>query len=129
MPTIKVREIAFSRSGDKGDVSNVHVVPFREADYDLLLEELTVDRVAEAYEGLVDGPIERYEFEGISAINFVMYGALDGGVIGRSLNMDIHGKSRGNIMVDIDVEVPIDFQLPTTPGEDDRRGRLHPERD
>lgn len=129
MPTIKLKEIAFSRSGDKGDISNVHVVPFRTDDYDLLLEELTTDRVAEAYDGLVEGPIERYEFEGISALNFVMYEALDGGVIGRSLNMDIHGKSRGNIMMNIDIAVPADFELPEKPSDEDRRGRLHPEVD
>lgn len=126
MRSIKVKEIAFSRSGDKGDISNVHVVPYRTDDYELLMEALTVDRVAEAYDGLVDGPIERYPFDGISAINFVMHEALDGGVIGRSLNMDIHGKSRGNIMMDIDIEVPDDFELPETPSDEDRRGRLHP---
>ena len=129
MKSIKVKEIAFSRSGDKGDISNIHVVPYRRADYDLLLEELTVDVVADAYDGLVHGPIERYEFEGISAVNFVMHEALAGGVIGRSLNIDIHGKSRGNIMMDIDIDVPDDFDLPETPSDEDRRGRLHPNLD
>lgn len=115
MRTIPVKEVAFARSGDKGDISNVHVHPYRESDYDLLKDQLTVDRVAAAYDGLVDGPIERYEFEGIFTLNFVMHDALGGGVVGRTLNLDIHGKSRGNVLMDMEIEVPDNFDVPSHP--------------
>lgn len=116
---IVLRDVAFARSGDKGDVSNVHVHPYRERDYQLLLDRLTVERVRAAFGALVDGPIERYELPGSSSINFVMHDALDGGVVGRSLNRDIHGKSRGNLMMEMKLEVPDEFEPPTDHSEID----------
>lgn len=102
--TVKLREIAFARSGEKGNTSNVGVVPFDEKDYDLLVEKLTVEKVKGCYEGLVRGPIVRYELPGIKAINFVMYDALQGGV-SRSLNLDVHGKNRSRLILDLDIEL------------------------
>lgn len=113
MKEVVLRDIAFARSGDKGDVSNVHVHPYRERDYQLLLDRLTVERVGAAFGALVDGPIERYELPGSSSINFVMHDALGGGVVGRSLNRDIHGKSRGNLLMAMTLEVPEDYEPPT----------------
>lgn len=104
MKTIKLREVAFSRAGDKGDISNVSVIPYDEKDFELVKEQITIKRVKEAYGELVKGKIERYEFIGIKALNFVMYGALDGGV-SRSLCLDLHGKSRGSIMGNIELTV------------------------
>ena len=105
MKTIKLREIALSRAGDKGDISNVSIIPYDEKDYNLVKEQITVERVKEAYGELVKGEIERYEFPGIKALNFVMYEALGGGV-SRSLCLDLHGKSRGAIMGNIELTVP-----------------------
>lgn len=101
--TVKLREIAFARSGDKGNTSNVGVVPFNEKDYDLLLKKVTVEKVKEIYKGLVEGQIVRYEMPGIKAINFVMYDALQGGV-SRSLNLDVHGKNRSRLILDMDID-------------------------
>lgn len=101
---VKLREIAFARSGEKGNTSNVGVVPFDGKHYDLLLKQLTVEKVKEKYKGLVEGPIERYELPGIKALNFVMYNALQGGV-SRSLNLDVHGKNRSRLILDMDIEL------------------------
>jgi hypothetical protein len=104
MKVVKLREIAFTRSGDKGNISNVGVIPYDEKDYDLLLKQLTVEKVKEVYDGLVEGPVVRYEFPGIKGINFVMYNALQGGV-SRSLNFDVHGKNRSRLILDLDIEL------------------------
>jgi hypothetical protein len=53
----------------------------------------------------VKGEIKRYELPGIKALNFVMYEALGGGV-SRTLCLDLHGKSRGEIMGGIEIELP-----------------------
>jgi hypothetical protein len=111
MNTIKLREIAFSRSGDKGNISNVMLIPYRGSDYGLLLKRVTVQKVEEAYESLVEGDIIRYELEGSKSMNFVMHKALDGGV-SESLCLDTHGKSRGVVMLDIEIEVPSDYSPP-----------------
>lgn len=98
----KLREIAYSRSGDKGDISNVCVFPYDDADYDRLREVLTVETVRAKYGPLVKGDIVRYELPGTCGLNFVMYGALDGGV-SISLRVDPHGKSMQNLILDIDI--------------------------
>ena len=105
MKRVKLRELALSRSGDKGDISNVSVIPYDEKYYDVIKKQVTVESVRAAYGALVQGEIKRFELPGIKALNFVMYGALGGGV-SRSLCLDVHGKSRGAIMGTIEIEVP-----------------------
>lgn len=105
MPTIPLRAIAFTRSGDKGDTANIGVVPYDERHYDLLRDAVTVERVRELFGPLVRGRIVRYELPGIRALNFVLERALSGGVA-KSLNLDAHGKSWGNLMLRLPVEVP-----------------------
>ena len=105
MGEVLLREVAFSRSGDKGDVSNIGVVPYREADFGWLREELTVERVRAVFGDLVKGRVTRYELPGIGALNFVLEEALSGGV-SRSLNLDAHGKSWGNLMLRAAVNAP-----------------------
>jgi hypothetical protein len=100
-----LREIAYTRSGDKGDTSNIGVIPYREEDYELLKEQVTVERVRALFGELVKGEIVRYEFPGIKALNFVMTRALSGGV-SKSLNLDAHGKSWGNLMLRLEIDVP-----------------------
>jgi len=97
---VLLRDIAYSRSGDKGDISNITVIPFDRSDWDFLVENLTTERVAERFAGLVTGRVERFEMPGLCALNFVMYGALDGGV-STSLRLDPHGKSYQSVMLDI----------------------------
>lgn len=105
MATITLREIAFARSGDKGDTSNIGLVPFDEDDFDLLAREVSADRVAHLFGELVRGGVHRYEFSGIRALNFVLERALSGGV-SRSLNLDAHGKSWGNLLLTMEITVP-----------------------
>ncbi len=109
MKKTRLRKIAFSRSGDKGDISNVSVIPYNEDQYELIKEQLTIERVREAYGPLVKGEIKRYELPGAKSLNFVLYRALEGGV-SRSLCLDLHGKSRCVIMGSIEIEVPDEIE-------------------
>jgi hypothetical protein len=111
MKTVKLRQMAHARAGDKGNISNIGVFPYRDQDYDLLLEALTVDRVKGKFEGIVKGTITRYEAPVLKALNFVMEEALNGGV-SRSLSLDKHGKSFSLLMLDIDIDVPDDYSAP-----------------
>jgi|APHM01.1.fsa_nt_gi hypothetical protein len=113
MKMIRLRQIAFARSGDKGDISNVMIIPYRGSDYDLLLEKVTTQKVKKAYGDLVKGEIVRYSLGGTKAMNFVMHEALDGGV-SESLCLDTHGKSRGVIMLNIKIQVSSDYSPPKT---------------
>lgn len=98
-----LREIACARAGDKGNVSNVVVVPYDRADYDFLLEQLTEARVKEHFRELVRGEVRRYEMPGIGALNYVMHDALAGGVT-RSIWLDPHGKARASLMLSIELD-------------------------
>jgi hypothetical protein len=105
MASVPLRAIAFARSGDKGDTANIGVVPYDEQHFDLLRATVTVERVKALFGPLVQGRIERYELPGIGALNFVLEHALGGGV-SKSLNLDAHGKSLGNLMLRLRIEVP-----------------------
>ena len=77
---MKLYEIAHSRTGDKGDISNISLIPWNEADYPMLKEQVTAQRVKEYFSEICLGKVTRYEADGICALNFVMEQALGGGV-------------------------------------------------
>ena len=99
---MKLREIAYSRSGDKGDTSNICVFVYDPADYPRIAEALTVDVVRERFGSLVRGDVTRYEIPSAHGLNFVLTRALGGGV-SLTLRADPHGKSYQNLVLDIDV--------------------------
>jgi hypothetical protein len=98
-----VRDIAHARAGDKGNTSNVCVWAYDAADYPLLKETLTADRIRRAYPDLIRGSVERYEIEHLHGLNFVMREALEGGV-NASLNLDSHGKSWSYLILALPIE-------------------------
>src|ERR1700719_3796612 len=99
---MKLRDIAFSRAGDKCDVSNVCVFPYDESDFELLKEKVTVEKVRAKFGERVKGNIVRYEYPKLKGLNFVMYGAQDGGAT-YSLRPDRYGKSHASLMLDLDI--------------------------
>jgi len=101
---MKLREIAHSRTGDKGNTSNISVIAYDKSHYALLREQVTAERVKTLFAGIVHGEVVRYELPGIGALNFVMQNALGGGVT-RSLALDAHGKGLSSALLDIDIEV------------------------
>lgn len=100
---MKLRAIAHSRSGDKGDVSNLSLIAHDPTDYPVLLREVTAARVKAHFGSLVAGEVVRYEVESLGALNFVMRQALGGGVT-RSLCLDTHGKSLSSALLDLEIE-------------------------
>nr|WP_041757477.1 hypothetical protein [Bradyrhizobium sp. ORS 278] len=99
---MKLRDIAHSRTGDKGDTSNISVIAYDPRHYPLLLAEVTAERVRAHFAGIVLGEVVRYELPNIAALNFVMSRALGGGVT-RSLALDAHGKSLSSALLDLDI--------------------------
>lgn len=101
--TVPLRAIAYSRSGDKGNISNVSVIAHEAKDWDLIRDQVTVEAVARIYAGLYDGKITRYELPGTRALNFVIEGALAGGV-SVSLRVDPHGKSMQSLVLGLEIQ-------------------------
>ena len=99
---MKLKEICHSRTGDKGDISIISLIPWNEADYPMLKEQVTAQRVKEYFSEICLGKVTRYEADGICALNFVMEQALGGGVL-RSLAMDKHGKSLSSALLEMEL--------------------------
>lgn len=102
---MKLREIAHSRTGDKGNASNISVIAYEQRHYPLLREQVTAERVKALFAGIVHGSVVRYELPNIGALNFVMQQALGGGVT-RSLALDAHGKGLSSALLDLEIVDP-----------------------
>ena len=99
---MKLWDIAHSRTGDKGNISNVSLIAYDIKDFELLKEKVTVEVVKEWFKDIVKGEVKRYELPQLGALNFVMNDALGGGVT-RSLALDKHGKSLSSYLLDIEI--------------------------
>jgi len=99
---MKLRELAHARSGDKGDVSNISVIAYDAAGYERVRAVLTPERVKRHLGGMVRGEVRRYDLPGLLALNFVLNGALGGGVT-RSLALDAHGKCLSGLLLELDL--------------------------
>lgn len=99
---MKLKEIAHSRTGDKGNISVISVIAYQEEDYEIIKEKITVEKVKEFFKEIAQGTITRYEIDTIGALNFVMEDALGGGVT-RSLAIDMHGKTLGSALLEMEI--------------------------
>jgi hypothetical protein len=99
---MKLGEIAHSRTGDKGNTSNISVIAYDERNYPLIERFVTAERVKTHFSEIVRGEVLRYELPQLGALNFVLKGALGGGVT-RSLALDAHGKSLSSALLDLDL--------------------------
>jgi hypothetical protein len=104
---MKLREIAHSRTGDKGNISNISVIAYDAKHFSLLKQQVTAERVKAHFAGVVEGEVVRYELPNIAALNFVMDQTLGGGVT-RSLALDAHGKSLSSALLDLEIVPPSD---------------------
>ncbi|RAS82100.1 AtuA-related protein [Priestia endophytica] len=100
----KLYDIAHSRAGDKGNTLMLSLIPYNEQDYHLLCEKITAEKVRKHLEGIVEGEVIRYELPNISALQFVCYNAMRGGVT-TSLSIDTHGKSLSYALLEMEVDV------------------------
>ncbi len=99
----RLHDIAHARAGDKGDTSSVAVYVYDPADYPVLKETLTPERVKAAFPELLRGEVVRYDLDRLHGVNLVMRQALEGGVNG-SLNLDSHGKSWSFLILGLAIE-------------------------
>lgn len=99
---MKLRDLAHSRTGDKGDISNISVIAYDRRNYAALKAWITPERVKQHFTGIVRGEVVRYEIETLGALNFVMQQALGGGVT-RSLALDAHGKCLASALLDMEM--------------------------
>jgi len=97
-----LRDIAHARTGDKGDICNISLIAFDARHYPRLLAHATPERVGALFAGIGIVDVRRYELPRLGALNFVITGALSGGVT-RSLALDAHGKSLSALLLTMEI--------------------------
>jgi hypothetical protein len=115
--TVTLRRLAYARSGDKGNNANIGVIARRPEFAGVIREQVTTARVAAFFGQYIDGPVSRWELPGLSALNFVLEGALGGRGGTSTLRYDPQGKSFGAMLLELPISVPSEW---------DRDGLLTP---
>jgi len=108
---VKLRELAHSRAGDKGDTSNLSLIAYDARHYEHLRRHVTAAAVREHLAGIAAGDVVRHELPDLAAFNFVLARALGGGVT-RSLALDAHGKSLSSALLELEVPDPDGWPAP-----------------
>lgn len=105
MARVKLMDIAISRSGDKGDSSNVGVMAKTPELYEFLREKLTPEVVKKFFREICKGEVVRYEIPNLRALNFILHDSLGGGGT-ETLITDAQGKVHGLAMLHMELDVP-----------------------
>ena len=103
--TVPLHQIAHARAGDKGNTSSISLWAYDPGDYLLIKEQVTADKVKQAFPRLIQGEVVLYELDHLHGLNFVLYDALEGGV-NTSLGLDSHGKSWSYLLLSLPIEIP-----------------------
>jgi hypothetical protein len=110
MTRIRLEEIAHARSGDKGDGSNVGVIAYTDAGYRLLDRLLTPERVKHHFSSICLGSVERFNVPNLKALNFILHDSLGGGG-SESVKTDAQGKTHGQALLRMELDLPSDVSL------------------
>jgi len=101
-------DIACTRSGDKGDSSNIGIVFEYPEIYNWALENITSEVVKKHLDGIAKEEVVRYELPNLMALNFIIKGSLEGGG-SDSLLHDAQGKTHGQLLLLLELDVPESF--------------------
>lgn len=102
---MKLRDLAYARSGDKGSWANVALFGRTPAAYRWMREHVTAAMVEDYFRPLGVGAVTRYDVPNLEALNFVLPGVLAGGG-SRSLRIDAQGKTLGMALLEMTVAAP-----------------------
>jgi hypothetical protein len=107
--SVPLRRLAYARSGDKGNNANIGVIARRPEFAQVIADQVTTERVRAHFAHYVDGSVRRWAMPGLSAVNFVLEGALGGRGGTSTLRYDPQGKSFGAMLLEIPIAVPADW--------------------
>jgi len=102
---VRLIALAWARSGDKGNLSNIGLVARKPEWLPLLWNRVTTERVRSYFAHLTHGRVERFYLPGTASMNLLLHDALDGGGPS-SMRMDPLGKGMGQMLLDMTVPVP-----------------------
>ncbi|MGX1500477.1 acyclic terpene utilization AtuA family protein [Roseibium aggregatum] len=107
---VKVRlvNLAWGRSGDKGDIANIGILARRPDYLPYIRAALSEEVVKDYFAHVCDGRVERFDLPGSHALNFMLHDSLGGGGIA-SVRIDPQGKGFAQMLLDIEIPVPADL--------------------
>src|SRR3546814_11741539 len=91
--TLPLYRLAHSRTGDKGNISNISVIAGKPEYFPLLKAQLTEAALLDWFAFRQPSLIQRSTMESIHALNLVLQDIMDGGVQSAQ-NQATHGKAR-----------------------------------
>ena len=98
-----LKDIAYVRSGDKGDKSNIGILAFDKKSYDFLQGYLTPELIKAHFGERVKGEVKVFPLPNLRAFNVLMDEALGGGAT-KTLRHDQTGKAMGNALYRLKIE-------------------------
>lgn len=104
MKKVKLAQLAFARSGDKGDVSNIGLMAKTKNIYEFLLQTLTPEKIKEYFGGMVKGGVEIYPVPKLDSLEIILRQALGGGAT-CTLRFDQTGKSMGPVLLGMEIQI------------------------
>ena len=99
---MQLKDIAYARSGEKGDVVNVGVLALDDAAYQRLVRTLTPDRIKHHFGDWVRGDVEVFPMPNINGFNLLLHNALGGGAT-KTLRYDVTGKAFSTALLRMEV--------------------------
>ncbi|MCJ7596105.1 MAG: hypothetical protein MUO52_15170 [Desulfobacterales bacterium] len=104
MKKVKLHDLAFARSGDKGDVSNIGLMAKTKNIYEFLSKTVTPEKVKKHFKGMIKGDVEIYSMPNLDSLELILRRALGGGAT-CTLRFDQTGKSMGQALLRMELEV------------------------
>ncbi|MCC8061509.1 MAG: hypothetical protein LIO81_11870 [Clostridiales bacterium] len=104
MAKVLLKDVAFARSGDKGDVATIGIIALNENYYEQLKRELVPEKISNYFNGLIEGKIEVYPEDNLRCFQIVCNKGLGGGAT-RTLRYDSTAKSYGCTLLRMEVNI------------------------
>ena len=108
MGTVRLGEIAYARSGDKGSGATLGLFAYTPEGYTVLEERATAEALEAWFKPMGCEGVQRFELPKLHALSFVLPRILAGGG-SRSLRIDAQGKAIGQVALEMEIDVPDDL--------------------
>jgi len=93
---VRLADLAYGRSGDKGTAANIGILIRSMEHYAWLVDWLTADRVWRFFDSIGVTAVQRYELPNLGGLNFVVQG-----ILRRGIRNDSQGKSLAQALLSI----------------------------
>ena len=102
--SVPLINLAYARSGDKGNHANIGVIARKEEYFDFINRELNPSTIAQFFSHVIQGDVLKWVLPGINGINFLLKNSLGGGGMA-SLNLDPQGKAYSQQLLEYSIPV------------------------